>query len=182
MWPTCLEEWFQRSTTFFYIFSYKCDLVKCCCPFFRRGKKRIFVSLNANISQSTWWKILEFFPHLLNLPYYKILRLHVSKNDIFQKIGTCTRNGSFWVLFVITQLRNFRGNNTSTKFQGQKIYQRKDIRNLLTCVVVKCFSLLPTLTLSQGLNFFFHMNFCYKTIYMLITCVKNFKFKRSTQK
>jgi len=109
MWPTCLEEWIQRSTTIFYFFSYKCDLVKCCCPFFHRGKKKIFVTLNANISQSTQWRILNFFPHLLNLLYYKILWLYVSKNDIFQKFGICTRNGNFWVFFVITESKNFRG-------------------------------------------------------------------------
>jgi len=39
-------------------------------------------------------------------------------------------------------------NNMCTKFQGQEIYQKRDIRNLLTCVVVKCFSLLPTLIAS----------------------------------
>jgi len=92
---TCLEEWIQKSTAIFYVFSYKCDLVKCCCLVFRRDKKSIFVTLNTNISQSAWWKILKFFPYLLNLPYYKILRLHVFKNDIFQNFGTCTRNGSF---------------------------------------------------------------------------------------
>jgi len=39
-----------------------------------------------------------------------------------------------------------------TKFQGQKIHQKKDIQNLPTCVVVKKISLLPTLTASQGLK------------------------------
>jgi len=42
-------------------------------------------------------------------------------------------------------------NNTWTKFKGKKFYQKK-FQNLLTCVVVKCFSLLSTLTTSQRLN------------------------------
>jgi len=46
-------------------------------------------------------------------------------------------------------------NNTCTKFQGQKIYQKKNIQNLPTCVAVKKISLLPILTTSQGLKFFF---------------------------
>jgi len=51
-------------------------------------------------------------------------------------------------------------NNTSTKFQGQNIHQKKDIQNLPTCVVVKKISLLPTLSPSQGLKFlFFAMKF-----------------------
>jgi len=52
-------------------------------------------------------------------------------------------------------------NNIWSKFQSQKIYTKKDIPNLPTCVVVRKFSLLPTLTPFQGLNFFFiyHENF-----------------------
>jgi len=69
------------------------------------------------------------------------------------------------------------------KFQGQKIYTKKDIGNLPTCVAVRTIPLLPTLTPFQGLNFFlFPWNFLHKTIYMLITCVKIFKFKRYAQK
>lgn len=41
------------------------------------------------------------------------------------------------------------------KFQGQKIHQKKVIQNLPTLVAVEIFSLLPTLTASQRLNFFF---------------------------
>ena len=41
------------------------------------------------------------------------------------------------------------------KFQGQKIHQKKVIQNLPTLVAVEMFSLLPTLTASQRLNFFF---------------------------
>jgi len=44
-------------------------------------------------------------------------------------------------------------NNTYTKFQGQKIHQKKDIQNLPRCVAVKKISLLPTLIASQGLKF-----------------------------
>jgi len=47
-------------------------------------------------------EISEFFPLLFNLAYYKILWLYVSENNIFQKFGTSTRNGSFWVFWVIT--------------------------------------------------------------------------------
>jgi hypothetical protein len=39
------------------------------------------------------------------------------------------------------------------KFQGQKIHQKKVIQNLPTLVAVEIFSLLPTLTASQRLNF-----------------------------
>jgi len=60
---------------------------------------------------------------------------------------------------------NLYVNKMCTNFQGQKIYQKEDIRNLLTCVVVKCFSLLPTLTTSQRLNSFsFAMKFLGKIL------------------
>jgi len=49
-------------------------------------------------------------------------------------------------------------NNTCTKFQSQKIHQNKVIQNLPTWVVVENFSLLPTLTTSQGLK---KMFFCH---------------------
>jgi len=50
--------------------------------------------------------------------------------------------------------------NKSFKFQGQNIYTKKDIRNLPTRVVLREFSLLPTLTPSQGLkNYFFTVKF-----------------------
>jgi hypothetical protein len=42
-----------------------------------------------------------------------------------------------------------------TKFQGQKIHQQKVIQNLPTLVDVENFSLLPTLTASQSLNYYF---------------------------
>jgi len=42
--------------------------------------------------------------------------------------------------------------NMCFKFQVQKIYPKKDIQNLPTCVVLRKFSLLPTLTPSQGLK------------------------------
>jgi len=81
------------------IFSCKCDLVKYSCPIFRRVKKIIFVNLNTNFLQSTWWNFLKYFPQLLILVYYKILGFHVSKNVSFQKIGTCPRNDEFWSIF-----------------------------------------------------------------------------------
>jgi len=62
---------------------------------FCRAKIRIFVTSNINTLQSAWWKFLKFFPHLLNLVYYKILWLYMSNKDIFEKFGTCPRNGSF---------------------------------------------------------------------------------------
>jgi len=82
-----------------HFFHTKCDLVKCNCPVFRRVKKRIFVNLNANILQSTWWKFLKFFLHHFKLACYKILWLYMSKNVFFLKFGTCPRNDSwecFW--------------------------------------------------------------------------------------
>jgi hypothetical protein len=46
------------------------------------------------------------------------------------------------------------------KFQGQKSHQKKVIQNLQTLVDVEIFSLLPTLTASQRLNYFcFAMKF-----------------------
>ena len=49
------------------------------------------------------------------------------------------------------------------KFQGQKIHRKKVIQNLPTLVAVEIFSLLPTLTASQRLNFiFFAMKFLEK--------------------
>jgi len=102
IYPTCLEEWIHRSTTILGVFSCKCDLVKCSCLVFRRVKKMIFVNSNANILKSAWWKFLKFFPHILKLVYYKILRLHVSKNVFFQNFGACTRNGSFGAFLVKT--------------------------------------------------------------------------------
>jgi len=61
--------------------------------FFTGPKKGFYVNSNTNILQSTWWKILKFFPHLLKQVYYKILQLNVSKKVLFQKFGTCTRHG-----------------------------------------------------------------------------------------
>jgi len=43
-------------------------------------------------------------------------------------------------------------NNICARFQGQKIYTKKDIQNLPTCVAVRKISLLPTLTPSQRLR------------------------------
>jgi len=64
-------------------------------------------------------------------------------------------------------------NNRYTKIQCQNIYQKKDIRNLLTCVVVKCFSLLPTLTTSQRSNYFFAIKiFKQKLLYINNMCSK----------
>jgi len=60
MKTTCLKEWFQRSTTILDIFSYKCELVKCNCPIFRRAKKRIFVNSKVHILPSVWWKFQNF--------------------------------------------------------------------------------------------------------------------------
>ena len=52
-------------------------------------------------------------------------------------------------------------NNIHAKFQGQKIHQKNVIQNLPTLVAaVESFSLLPTLTASQRLNYFlFAMKF-----------------------
>jgi len=88
---------------------------------------------------------------------------------------------SYFTMKILPQ-HHLYVNNTYNKFQGQKIYQKKDIRNLLTCVVVKCFSLLLTLTASQRLIIFFlPWNFWNDIISMLIICVPNFKYKRFTQ-
>jgi len=63
---------------------------------FARQKKRNFVTLNANILQSTQWKFLKSFSHLFIPTYYKILWLQVSKNVFFSsQFGTCTKNDSF---------------------------------------------------------------------------------------
>jgi len=69
---------------------------------FSHGQKKDFVNSNANILQSRWWKFLKFFPHLFKSAYYKILRLHVSKNVFFLKFVICFRNGSFGVVLVNT--------------------------------------------------------------------------------
>jgi len=45
----------------------------------------IFVNSNSNILQSTQWKFLKFFSHLLKLVHYKILQFYVSKNVFFFK-------------------------------------------------------------------------------------------------
>jgi len=55
---------------------------------------------------------------------------------------------------------NLYVDNMCSKFQVQEIYTKKDIRNLPTHVVLRKFSLLPTLTPSQGLkNCFFSTKF-----------------------
>jgi len=102
MYPTCLEEWFQRSTINMDNFSCKCHLVKCSYLIFCRTKKKFFVNSNTNILQSTRWKFLKFFLHLFKPSYCKILWLHLLKSIFFQKFGTCTRNGSFWAYLVKT--------------------------------------------------------------------------------
>jgi len=99
MLPTWLEEWIQRVLTILDIFSYKCGLLKCNSLGFHRDKKRIFVTSNTNILQSTKQ---EFFPHLFKPDYYKILWLYVSKNYFFQNLGTCIRNGNFGAFLVKT--------------------------------------------------------------------------------
>jgi len=63
-------------------FSYECDLVKCSHPVFCRAQKINLATSNTNILQSTWWKFLNFFPHILKPEQYKILWLNVPKNDI----------------------------------------------------------------------------------------------------
>jgi len=74
-------------------------------------------------------------------------------------------------------------NNMCTKFQVQEIPPKKEIQNLPTCVVVKKYSLLPTLTPSQGLKFFIlPWNFWNSNFSMLITYAPNFKDKRSKWK
>jgi len=78
---------------------------------------------------------------------------------------------------------NLYVNYICAKFQGQKVYTKKDVRNLPTCIAVRKISLLPTLTPSQGWKIVFHQwNFWHETISMLIICVKNFKNKRFRQK
>jgi len=63
--------------------------------------------------------------------------------------------------------------NTCTKFQGHKIYQKRDIQNLPTCVHVKKNSLLPTLTVFQRLIFFFDNFFLsWDHIYVDNMCAK----------
>jgi len=55
-------------------------------PIFRKAQKRIFVNSNANILQSTWWKILNFYHmchHSTKSSYYKILWIYVPKNVFF---------------------------------------------------------------------------------------------------
>jgi len=85
-------------------------------------------------------------------------------------------------LFTIKILaqHDLHDKNNNAKFQGQKIHQNKVIQNLPTLVVVvEKFSLLPTLTASQRLNYFsFSMKFSEKTLFMLITYCKNFKAKK----
>ena len=68
-------------------------------PGFSRAKKRIFVTSNANFLQSRRWKNLKFFPHLLKLVHYKILRLHLSKSVFKKNFDTCSRKGSFKAFF-----------------------------------------------------------------------------------
>jgi len=68
-------------------------------------------------------------------------------------------------------------NNSIThvpNFKAKMFTKKKDIRNLLTCVVVKCFSLLPTLTTSQRFNsFFFAMKILeQKLLYVNKICSK----------
>jgi len=60
----------------------------------------------------------------------------------------------YFTMKVLTH-HHFYINSICAKFQGQNIYQKKDIQNLPTCVPVRKISLLPTLTVFQGLNFFF---------------------------
>jgi len=54
--------------------------------------------------------------------------------------------------------------NVCTKFQGQKIHQKKVIQNISTWVAMEKISLLPTLTDSQGLKKKFAMNFFEKQL------------------
>ena len=73
--------------------------------------------------------------------------------------------------------------NMCTKFQGQKMYTVIDIQDLPTGVAVRKVSQLPTLTPFQGLKKNkFPWNFWSETTFMLITYVKKFKSKRSTEK
>jgi len=53
---------------------------------FLQGPKKIVVNSKAHIFQSTRWRFLKFFPHVLKSAYYKIPWLHVSKNVFFSKI------------------------------------------------------------------------------------------------
>ena len=63
------------------------------------------------------------------------------------------------------------------------MHRQKVIQNLPTLVAVEMFSLLPTLTASQSLNyFFFAMKFLEKNLFMLLTYGKTFKAKTLIQK
>jgi len=67
-------------------------------------------------------------------------------------------------------------NNTCTKFQGQKIHQKKYIQNLPICVAVKKNSLLPTLTTFQGLKiYFFAMKFLEQQVLYVNNIVSKFQ-------
>jgi len=76
----------KKSPPFFTFFHTNVTLWSVATGFFGGAKKRIFVTLNANTSQCTWWKILKFFPHLHNLPYYKILQYMCPKMIFFKKL------------------------------------------------------------------------------------------------
>jgi len=69
---------------------------------FLQGPKRNFVNSNANILQSTWSKILKLLLHLFKIVYYKILELHVLKNDFISKI---------WYFCLIWQFSSIFGKN-----------------------------------------------------------------------
>jgi len=65
------------------------------------------------------------------------------------------------------------------KYQGQKIHRKKDIQNLTTRVVLRKFSLLSTLTPSQGLT---KKNFAMKFLSRNNLYVDNMCFKFQVQK
>jgi len=85
-----LKNEFKELPSFWTFFLYKCDLVKCNYLDFYKALKRIIVNSNTNILQSTQWKFLKFFPHLLKPVFLKDPMI-----TCVQKFGACTGNGSF---------------------------------------------------------------------------------------
>jgi len=61
--PTYLKEWIQGSTTMLDIFSYKCEFVKCNCPFFQRTKF-IYFHFKHYYLAIYMVEIFEFFLHI----------------------------------------------------------------------------------------------------------------------
>jgi len=71
--------------------------------------------------------------------------------------------------------------NTCTKFQGQKIYQKENIQNLLTCVVVICemFFITANFDILPKIEFSF---FCYEIFGKKLFYIDNISSKFQGQK